>query len=767
MSDSYRTHDRQMDDFTMQPLSEDEAERLDEALDAYEEACEKGQTFSVEGYFAEDPRLRDAAKQRIEALKRMEQKMGSGEPAGVSLEDQGTPLHVQAKLTQLSFHAKGGLGAVYVANDESLHRDVAVKFIHHNLVGDAESEQRFEVEAEVTGRLEHPGVVPLYGIGKSDEGRSFYTMRFIDGQSLDQAIREFYQGKTAGMEKAKAHWQWRQLLRNFVSVCNTIAYAHNRGIVHRDIKPDNVMLGRYDETIVVDWGLAMPVLRDDRFRQSGERTLHVRAASESGSSSGSRAGTPSYMSPEQHSGLDAAPASDIYSLGVVLYKILTGTTPLANRNIIELRQRTLTGQLPKPREKHAQVPRPLEAVCLKALALQPAERYATAKELAEDVERYLADEPVEAYREPFMVKVARWARRNRVPVQIGVGAISVVALITMLASIWLAQLANSEMRAREDALSSKEQSDLARRENLRFSARFLAEKIAYEIDLRWRILETEANSDRLREMMAAINQEPDNVALREPLQSWLAERESAKGEAIANVGWSLYSANGVQVARCPKQKSVGRSYRHRDYFHGLGKDFKPNDPQLSEIAPLQFAQERAATDEIVHMSSVFESTNTGTLFVGFSVPIWDGPVEATQREILGVFCMLLEISDFRIGRNAMIFQTRTDPYENRPGLIISHPQLDSRSENNLPPRVDEQIVEKADQLRHLRDRDLEVKLGDEIIEAFTDPFTGQTTLAAVEPVVVTSRQEPRQRDPGWAVLVVEPTETSAEKTKTE
>ena len=705
------------------------------------------------------PVLRRTVLRRIEALRQMDQRMGSGEPTDVSPEFRDETLQVQAELAQLAFHAKGGLGAVYVANDESLHRNVAVKFIHHNLVGDIECEQRFKVEAEVTGRLEHPGIVPLYGIGKSESGRSFYVMRFIDGLSLEQAISEHHPSVVQGGDSGGNHWQFRRLLRNFVSVCNTIAYAHNRGIVHRDIKPENVMLGRYGETIVVDWGLAMPVARDDRFRQSGERTLHVRAANESGGSSGSRAGTPSYMSPEQHSALDAAPASDIYSLGVTLYKIITGTTPLADCSLVELRQRTLTGQLPKPSEKKSNVPKPIEAICLKALSLHPAHRYEMAKDLAEDVERYLADEPVNAYREPLAVKASRWARRNRVPVQVGVVAISVVALLTMLASIWFAQVANSETKARRDALVSKRQSDQARRENLRFSARYLAEKIAYEVDLRWRILETQANSSRLRDLMIALNDDPTNAGHFENLQIWLTERESANGDAIDNAGWSLYSELGTQVARCPKQKSIGQNYRHRDYFHGNGEDFALNAPQLEELAPLQFARERVATDEIVHLSAVFESTNTGTLFVGFAVPIWSGPVETTQRDILGVFCMWLEISDFRMGPNAMIFQTRTDQYENRPGLVISHSELDRRSENNLPPRVGGNAIEKANQLQKIRERGRETSLDEEIIESFKDPFTGRIGLAAVAPVVITSRREPSQRETGWAILVTEPADS--------
>lgn len=240
-------------------------------------------------------------------------------------------LSVDGKITELKFHAKGGLGVVYVAKDQRLQRQVAVKFIHEHLLDNDECRQRFELEAEVTGRLEHPGVVPLYGVGRDEHQRLFYYMRYIDGTTLEESIRKLY-----GIEQSleRSDWQgleFRRLLTSFVSVCKTVAYAHNRGIVHRDLKPDNVMLGRFGETIVVDWGLAVPVVRDERFRISGEHTLLPASGSGSGSSSGQGVGTPAYMSPEQTSGLAPTPASDVYSLGATLYKIITAALRFSRR----------------------------------------------------------------------------------------------------------------------------------------------------------------------------------------------------------------------------------------------------------------------------------------------------------------------------------------------------------------------------------------------------------------------------------------------------
>src|SRR5262249_11176450 len=198
---------------------------------------------------------------------------------------------------------------------------------------DPASRARFLLEAEVTGRLEHPGVVPVYGLGTSDQGRPFYAMRFVRGQSLKEAIDRFYQAdEHPGRDPAERTLALRQLLGRFIDVCQAIAYAHSRGVIHRDLKPANILLGPYGETLVVDWGLAKVVGRDDPPPQPAAE-LTLRPASHSGSSetvAGTAMGTPAYMSPEQAEGRleRIGPASDIYSLGATLYCLVTGRPPL-------------------------------------------------------------------------------------------------------------------------------------------------------------------------------------------------------------------------------------------------------------------------------------------------------------------------------------------------------------------------------------------------------------------------------------------------------
>ena len=164
-------------------------------------------------------------------------------------------------------HARGGLGAVFVALDTELHREVAFKQILDAHADDPASRQRFVLEAEVTGGLEHPGIVPVYGLGTDADGRPYYAMRFIRGDSLKEAIEHFHADLALKKEPGRRSLEERKLLRRFLDVCNAIGYAHSRGVLHRDIKPGNVIVGRHGETMVVDWGLA----KADRQRRTGFR----------------------------------------------------------------------------------------------------------------------------------------------------------------------------------------------------------------------------------------------------------------------------------------------------------------------------------------------------------------------------------------------------------------------------------------------------------------------------------------------------------------
>jgi eukaryotic-like serine/threonine-protein kinase len=170
-------------------------------------------------------------------------------------------------------HARGGLGAVFVARDRELHREVALKQILAEYADDPTSRQRFWLEAEITGGLEHPGIVPVYGLGVDAGGRPFYAMRFIRGESFKDAIAAYRSDESLKQDPGRRSLALRQLLRRFVDVCHAIDYAHSRGVLHRDLKPSNIIVGKHGETLVVDWGLAKAVGRREPRSAMEERTL--------------------------------------------------------------------------------------------------------------------------------------------------------------------------------------------------------------------------------------------------------------------------------------------------------------------------------------------------------------------------------------------------------------------------------------------------------------------------------------------------------------
>ena len=270
---------------------------------------------------------------------------------------------------------------------------------------------RFLEEAKITGQLEHPNIVPVHELVRAGEGRQpFYTMRFVKGRTLSEAIEAFHRCRAEGKFDPL---EFRALLGAFLGVCNAVAYAHSRGVIHRDLKPENVVLGDYGEVIVLDWGLAKLVERP-------EETLSPAVALAPDADRGETVegqvlGTPAYMSPEQAEGRwdSVDRRTDIYGLGAILYEILAGQPPFDGDGIADVLRKVATEPPAPPRSLCPATPPPLEAVCLKALAKRPGDRYASALDLADEVRHYLADEPVTAYPEPAFARLARWGRRHR------------------------------------------------------------------------------------------------------------------------------------------------------------------------------------------------------------------------------------------------------------------------------------------------------------------------------------------------------------------
>lgn len=350
----------------------------------------------------------------------------------------------------LRLHAKGGLGQVSLALDGELQREVALKEIQRQYADDEEARSRFVREAEITGRLEHPGVVPIYGLGFSDEGRPFYAMRFIQGRSLKDAIAEHHRMADGDDQK---RLKFRELLRRMIDVCNTMQYAHSHRVIHRDLKPANIMVGEYGETLVVDWGLAKS-LDEAEFVPAAKHRLRSksRPVSDTDTMDGTALGTPQYMSPEQASGKLSTvnSLSDIYSLGATLYHLLIGSPAFAGGDLSKLLHSVRTGEFAPPREIRADVPPPLNSICLKAMALKQEDRFATAQEMAAEIERWLADEPVHVHGEGLAERWYRRLRRHRSWVM-GVATMVPLLLVVVSAGAYFVNRERVEVTVQRDA----------------------------------------------------------------------------------------------------------------------------------------------------------------------------------------------------------------------------------------------------------------------------------------------------------------------------
>ncbi len=449
----------------------------------------------------------------------------------------GRPTAAGARFRILRPHAKGGLGEVFVAHDEELHREVALKEIQTQHADHPDSRTRFVLEAEITGGLEHPGIVPVYGLGQYADGRPFYAMRFIRGDSLKTACERFHQADVPGRDPGQRTLELRQLLGRLIDVCQAMQYAHDRGVLHRDLKPGNIMLGKYGETLVVDWGLAKALGKFSEPEASAtvaeEPTLRPTSASSAGQTLyGSALGTPAYMSPEQAAGrLDQlGPASDVYSLGATLYFLLTGRAPFAKREDGEMLQRVQRGDFPQPRQVKAAVPPALEAICLKAMALAPAHRYGSPRQLASDLEHWLADEPVSAWPEPWTVRTRRWVGRHRTQVTATAAALVVALVAATVGAIWY-QHEQAQREAEQARLAAEEKQ---RQAELAVRKEYANKEVGTALT---------AADDKLRKLRQQID-DPKNVQelLSEPdkwhdqLQAARADWQQAQKLAAGNEG---------------------------------------------------------------------------------------------------------------------------------------------------------------------------------------------------------------------------------------
>lgn len=312
------------------------------------------------------------------------------------------------KYDELKPLSEGGTAKLFSTLDLNLQRSVAYKTLHQDLRNSEMETTRFLREARVTANIQHPGTVPLYELGRDRDGQLFFTMKKVDGQDLREILFDLRQEVPEVVEK----FPLPRLLDILIQVCQTIAYSHNLGVIHRDLKPANIIVGKFGEVYVLDWGLAKvlgtPSLSDpkDIKNEKSDTTL---------TPVGRHYGTPMYMPPEIAKGEpDLDGRTDVFSLGIILFEILTLSFFVEGTDPNEIKKQILERPLPLPREiaPHRNIPRDLQAICMKALKRNKLERYSSVSSFLEDLQRYRHQEEVSVYWYSGWEKLTRWNNRN-------------------------------------------------------------------------------------------------------------------------------------------------------------------------------------------------------------------------------------------------------------------------------------------------------------------------------------------------------------------
>lgn len=313
--------------------------------------------------------------------------------------------HADFIFEKLGKLGEGGMGVVYRVKDRRLGREAAMKVLLPGQASPATTE-RFLREAQITARLNHPCIPPIFESGKTANEQLYLLMQVIQGKALTQCIREYHD---AGRPEARL----RELLEQLIKISEALDYAHSRGILHRDIKPDNIMIGQFGEVMVMDWGIARDLNDSIDHPLNGPFGTQVDSVNpQQLTQEGAAIGTPGYMSPEQAGGDSVTERTDIFALGGLLMEILTDTQPVEGKNTIAIITATVSGIYRSPKKRDSSVPGELNSLTMRAMAYEPEKRYESAKAFGADLRNYLTGAPVQAHSYGPAERSQRWIKQH-------------------------------------------------------------------------------------------------------------------------------------------------------------------------------------------------------------------------------------------------------------------------------------------------------------------------------------------------------------------
>jgi serine/threonine protein kinase/tetratricopeptide (TPR) repeat protein len=492
----------------------------------------------------------------------------------------GSPLTRYEPVKELG---RGGMGVVLRVRDNDLRRDVAMKVLRPDR-NDTRSDQgkrdlrRFIEEAQITGQLEHPGIVPVHEMGCDAQGRVFFTMKMVRGEPLSEVLRRLRLGDA---ETVNA-WPLDRMLGVFLKICEALDFAHAHNVVHRDLKPANVMLGNFGEVLVMDWGLARVLDAPGQeaasatvSTESTERRAAVKSASAEFTLDGTVVGTPAYMAPEQARGelarIDAR--TDVFALGAILYEMLCLRPPYEGADATQLIESAAQGIIKTPLARAAKdptiryrmahlpgskIPRELDAVCMKALSQAQSDRYPSVRTLQAEIENFIAGRPVSVRRDPLAVRMAKWVRRHPT---LAASAAAAVVVVLLSAAVIASVVADASLREAEADRKAMDEN----------KSRLLAERDAMDATLK----KTQAEKQALQAFEEKAKAE---AAAKEAA---MAREAALKRRAEATVHYNLGRSQASRVSTITDKQLRTRA---ASLAEGAFKEALASDPTMAEAA---------------------------------------------------------------------------------------------------------------------------------------------------------------------------------------